>query len=321
MVASSRANQKADLEKIAAQLASVKLLVIPGSDRHLLRANVKFATLTFDAGAYKVSVGLRQAALRLDHPSYELDCAYQATLPKEIWSESWKNSRGTKMGGRIRSKLGAKFLNFFSASVEGSAEKNVSEGAEQKANAPYRIVSASPSGWQIGTELGDPRDPEGTLPVGLEHCLNGVYLSGRSGEHGEGLKEKNGAFALCELIPKPGGNDPKIVATLVGMTDSLQVEVRLPSPTGSPLRPQNQKIEREEKLRKAFIEICLQRAEGAAKDGARTEAMLSGEFYLSHHEIHGPIKPVPALHPTNRRDAKNENTVSKARSDAKHREP
>lgn len=314
--------QKADLTKIAAQLASVRLLIVPGSERHTVRANVRFTTLSFDAGAYKVSVGLKQASLRLDHPSYEVENSYQATLPKELWSERWKNARRTKLGGKLHLRLRAKFLNYFTASAEGNAEKDVSESAEQNANTPYRIISASPSGWQIGTELGDPRDPEGTLPAGLEHCLIGVYFSGRSGEHGEGFKEKDGTFALCELRPKPGGNDPKIVATLAGSSGSVQVVVTPSESLESSLRARSEKVEREEALRKAFVDICLQRAEAASKDGARTELMLSGEIYLSHHEVHGPTLPSrpPDLNFKNRLGVQNATSGSERVADVKARE-
>jgi hypothetical protein len=281
---------KIDLEKIAAQLASVRILAVAGEERLVLRATVKFTTKSFDAGQYRVSVGVKQSILNIDHPSYEIDRAYQATLPKETWSESWKESRSSHISGEAKVHLGAKLLNIISFSGGGQVGKDQRETAELRANAPYRIVAATPTGWQIGTELGDPRDPGGTLPNGLEHCLNGEYLTGRNGEHGEGL-EKDGSFALCELRPVSGGNDPSIVATLVAASGSVQIAVnRLDSTTVEipTLQIQKEKFEREEALRKAFIDICLQRAEIAHKSGARTEAMLSGELYLSHHEVHGP---------------------------------
>jgi hypothetical protein len=314
MVSSPKKHQKVDLEKIAVQLASIHILIVPGPQR-FIRATAKFATRSFDAGTYRVSVGLKQAILHLDLPSYDIENAYQATLPMETWSESWKNLDSSRVGGGIKAKIGAKIAGLFSASAEGHAEKNKAETAEQKASAPYRIVSTTPTGWQIGTELGDPRDPRGTLPKGLDHCLNGEYLSGKSGEHGEGFKEKSGAFALCELRPKPGGNDTRVVATLFGASGSLQIEITPSNPVGT---FQNEKTEREAALRKAFVEICLQRAEAAAKDGIRTDEMLSGEFYLNHHEIRGPIAPVQVSEskakPANRLE------VEKARTDGKRHE-
>jgi hypothetical protein len=296
VVVSSKKHQKVDLEKIATQLASVYILIVAGSERHIVRATVKFATRTFDAGTYRMSVGLKQAILNLDAPSYEIENAYQATLPKETWSENWKNSASSSVGGGFKAKIGAKIAGLASLFAEGHTEKHKMESAEQRASAPYRIISATPTGWQIGTELGDPRDPKGTLPNGLDHCLNGEYLSGKSGEHGEGFKEKAG-YALCELAPRHGGNDPRIVATLFGVSGSLQVEVTSSNPVGTSLQPRSEKIEREEALRKAFVEICLQRAEVASKVGARTETMLSGEFYLNHREVRGPTMPEHAADP------------------------
>ena len=324
MVVAPKKHQKVDLEKIANQLASIHILIVPGTERHFIRANAKFSTRSFDAGAYRVSIGLKQALLHLHIPSYDIDNAYQATLPKETWTESWKNLDSSRVGGGLQAKLGAKIAGVFSFFAEGTAKKERRESAEQKASAPYRIVSATPAGWQIGTELGDPRAPRGTLPSGLDNCLNGEYLSGRSGEHGEGFKEKDGSFALCELRPKPGGNDPRVVATLFGVSGSLQVEITPADIAGTSLHSQNEKKEREAALRKAFVEICLHRAEVAAKDGIRTETMLSGEFYLNHHEIRGPIASTepskPKTEPPNQPTIRNDATLSKARAHAKRRE-
>jgi hypothetical protein len=320
MVSSPKKHQKVDLEKIAAQLASIHILIVPGPENHSIRATAKFATRSFEAGAYRVSVGLKQAILQLDLPSYDIENAYQATLPKETWSESWKNLDSSRVGGGIKARIGASIAGLFQVSAEGHAEKNKTESAEQKASAPYRIVSTTPMGWQIGTELGDPRDPRGTLPKGLDHCLNGEYLSGKSGEHGEGFKEKNGAFALCELRAKPGGNDPRVVATLFGVSGSLQIEITSISVNTSP-QARSEKIDRETALRKAFVEICLQRAEAAAKDGIRTDAMLSGEFYLNHHEVRAPMTPTQASEPKAKLANHDiQDTVSKVRADAKRRE-
>lgn len=296
MVAAPKKHQRIDLEKIAAQLVKVHITPVAGEDHHVLRATATFTTRTFTAGAYKVSIGLRQALLHLAHPGYEIDHAYQATLAKETWSENWKSSNTSHMGGQVEAKFGAKILQAFGISATGQAGKSRNESAEFKASAPYPIVTSSPNGWRIGTELGDPRDPQGTLPDGLEHCLNGEYLSGRNGEYGDGFKEKNGRIALCELIVKMGSNDPHITATLFGSTDALKIAISAADPSAAPtnLTSQSEQRDNEDALRKAFIEICIQRAKDASKDGARTEAMVSGDFYLSHHEVHGPKIPSTA---------------------------
>ena len=81
------------------------------------------------------------------------------------------------------------------------------------------------------------------------------------------------------------------VATLFGVSGSLRVAIALSDPGNSQnsiLQDEHDKKEREEALRKSFVEICVQRAEVARKHGAQTEAAISGEFYLSHHEIHAP---------------------------------
>jgi hypothetical protein len=291
MVTSPKKSERVDLEKVASQLAKIEILPITADDHLTLRATAKFTTKSFSAGEYRVSIGLKQAALRLDHPSFEMENAYQATLPKETWSQSWKNRTTSHIGGSVKASIGA-ILGVFNLSAKAQVESDRHGSAEQKSSTSYRIVSVTPTGWQIGTELGDPRVPDGTLPEGLEHCLSGDYLSGRLGEQGDGHKERNGSYALCVLRPKQGGNDPKIVATLYCVTGSLQVVVShsgVRNASESILKMQGESRAREEELRNAFVHICLRRAEVAHSEGAQTEAMLSGELYLSHQERHAPI--------------------------------
>jgi hypothetical protein len=265
-----------------------------GEEQIFIKAVAKFTTKSFVAGKYNVSVGIRQALLRLDHPSFELEDAYQATLSKETWSQSSKSQTTSHVAGSVTARIGATLSGFLGFKAEGQAGKDNRESEEQKASAPYRIVSATPTGWQIGSELGDPRNADVTLPDGLEHCLKGEYLTGRNEEKGDGFKEKTGDYALCVLRPKSGGNDPSIVATLSSLSGSLRIAISsndVGSDPRSSLSSRSQNRAHEEQLRQAFVEICLQRAKEASKDGARTEAMLSGEFYLSHYEIHAPKLP------------------------------
>lgn len=292
MVAATKKKKKSyDVEKVASQLAKVNLIPLAGDGIITIRARATFTTRSFDAGKYRVSVGLTHALLQLDHPSFEVDNAYQATLDKKTWSESWIKEKASKNKGGV--KIGAKVKEFFGVlgiSGAGQIERKSEESAEQKSNVPYRIVSATPTGWQIGTDLGDPRSPQGTVPEGLEHCLNGEYLSGRNEEDGDGTKDKTGEFALCVLKPKEGGNDPRITATLVGASGSLKVVVA-PAVTTTPqsaLQSHKEEKQEEEKLRKAIVEICVKRARIAQEDGLEIDAMLTGEFYLHHQEKHAP---------------------------------
>jgi hypothetical protein len=275
-----------DLEKVAAQLAKVRILPLAEGDHIALTGVATFHTPSFEAGEYKVSIGLTHALLQLEHPSFERQNAYQATLAKETWSESWKSNRATKLAGEASIGVGAKIGNFLRFGAGAEASKAHQESSEQKAAPPYRIVSITPSGWQIGTELGDPRTPAGARSEGLEGCLSGEYVSGRNEERGDGHKIKDGNIALCVLRPNVGGNDPRITATLVGVADSLKIAITpLSIVDANPLRKQSETRSHEEQLRRAFIDICLHRA---SAEQARTESMLSGEYYLGRHEVHAP---------------------------------
>jgi light-regulated signal transduction histidine kinase (bacteriophytochrome) len=110
---------------------------------------------------------------------------------------------------------------------------------------------------------------------------------------------------------------------LFGVSGSLQIEFTLADMASASLQSPNEKKEQEIALRKAFIEICLNRAEVAAKDGIRTEAMVSGDFYLNHHEIRDPLKPAqtlePKVGPTSQQGI-HDTTKSEPRANAKRRE-
>ena len=285
-----------DLEKVASQLAKVRLLARAGKDGLTITATATFSSKSFEAGDYRVSVGIKQALLQLEHPSFEMGNAYQATLSDETWSQSWKKLKESQAEGKVEVTWGAKLRDLVGFGVGGKLSKNSQVTAVQESNAPYSLVITVPMGWQIGTELGDPRVAEGMVPEGLEYCLQGEYLSGRQDEKSDGLKDDTGKFVLCSLTPSRG-NDPRIVGTLFGAAGSLVIKVH-------PLRHEASKqglgkvvesSEREETLRKAFVAICINRAEQAEKEGARTDAMLSGELYLNSHEIHAPQVPGKVL--------------------------
>jgi hypothetical protein len=300
MAAVSKKTLKNDLEKIATQMASIKVLPVAEDDHISVRVTTaSFAPRKFSAGKYQVAVGINQALLRLDHPGFERESAYQASLDKKAWSESWNKRISSNMGGGVKANFGKKPFDLIGVSIKGQLEKSKQHGVQQKGSNTYPLITATPIGWQIGTEDGDPRAPDGVLPDGLEHCLSGEYFSARRDEQGEGHTGKNGVLALCVLRPKGGGNDPNITATLFGVSGSLRVAVtltdRIPALQQSPLKSISETGAQEDSLRKAFIKICVRRAEQAYAEGLPTDAILSGEFYLNADHKHAPkLSPAAA---------------------------
>lgn len=293
MAPAPKKTAKDDLEKIATQLAAIKILPVAEDDHISVRVTAAtFATKTFTARKYQVAVGIDQALLRLDHPGFERERPYQSTLDKNVWSQSSTNRTFSKTGGVVKATIGKTFSRLLGASIGGHFERNKQKSVQQNTAAPYPLITAMPTGWRIGTELGDPRAPEGTLPDGLEHCLSGEYFSGRRDELGEGHKGKNRALALCVLRPKVGGNDPTVTATLFGASGSLRVAVTLiePIPTAqhSSLQLPAESRSQEDQLREAFIKICLRRVEEAYVEGLPRDAIVSREFYLSTDHKHAP---------------------------------
>ena len=172
----SKAHQ--NLQKVAAQIATIKIVPVAMDEKVAVRATATFATRLFTMGEYQVGIGIQQALLYLDHPSFDRSSAYQATLPKDTWSENWSEHSKSEASGYLSGGLKTKIGGVFHIGAHGQTGKEKQEAAEQKSTVNFKIISATPTGWSIGTERGDPRSPQGTLPAGLEHCLNGEYLTG-----------------------------------------------------------------------------------------------------------------------------------------------
>ena len=170
MATSPKSKAHSNLQKVAAQIATIKILPVAMDEKVIVRATATFATRSFTMGEYQVGIGIQQALLHLDHPSFDRSSAYQATLPKDTWSENSTEQSKSEASGHFAGGLKAKFGGLFHLGAQGALGKERQEAAEQKSTLNFQIVSATPSGWRIGTERGDPRSPRGTLPIGLEHC-------------------------------------------------------------------------------------------------------------------------------------------------------
>lgn len=285
-----KSKERKDLENVVSRLAKVKLLARAIENHVALSALATFGTATFESGEYNVSVGITQAILRIDHPSYDRSEEYSAVLAKEFWTEKSKISE--KSSKNISGEVGvaAKFFNAFKFTGKASAEKDNQKNTENSANLSFPLVTQDPVGWRIGSELGDPRDPAGTLPQGLEHCLSGGYFDGKNGEIGSGYEYEKGKFALCRLTRQQGGNDPAITATLTGLSGALRINFRRKIPRLENVAKDLVQIaERQDAMRRVFIGICVERA---AK--SEQEDLLTGEFQIASHKIHAPklIEPV-----------------------------
>lgn len=296
-------SERKDLEKIASRLGSIHLIVIPGDQELLVRATAKFDPARFQSGEYEVAIGLNEAHLVLDHPSFDSSDFYEATLDKSIWSENFKSEKDSLKSGGVEGKAKFSLPSWLTFSGGGKFEAKKQETTEQKASARYPIISATPRGWRIGTELGDPRDPQGVLPDGLEHCLVGAYLSGQRGEMAYNQKNNSDPPILCRLTPKAGGNDPYIVATIYGACGALRIRIsRRNENVDQGCMSGREDSTREEKLRESFVKICIERAAKTFEDGLRPQDHTTGEFYLNRHEIMAPkLSPSSTREPPSKR--------------------
>ena len=291
MAGASKKTGKADLDRIAEQLAKVRILPVAEGDHIFIRAWASFTTRSFEAGKYRVSIGFKQALLTLDHPSFEREDSYRATLPKDIVAQGWasQQTNNANIGGGLN--LGMRVFDFIGFRVDAAGSKKNQDSVKVQANAPYPIVSIAPFGWRIGTERGDPRTMHGNVPPGLEFCLNNEYLRSHGHEKGEGPRDKNKELALCKLTPKSGGsNDPKIVAALFGESGSLTLRLeQLEGGDGlGNLTEQNEKAKQERELREAFVQICVRRAEQVQAEGVSMDTSVSGDLFLAKDQKHAP---------------------------------
>jgi hypothetical protein len=312
-----RPAQRANLDKIATQLGEVKLLPVARDDHLELRATARFAVRKFEEGDYIVHVGLREALLRLEHPSFESGEPYEESLNAQSFEESSHKETKTSASGEIEASLGWRLIAKFRGAGKANAARNVRQ--ETKSLAHYKIIAAEAGDtWRIGSELGDPRHTS-TGPQAVAACLEGAYLDRPlSAELGKGSHPstkprteehpsarlggeemiKSAPVILCRLRPKPEGpdksNDQRIVGKLTGAPRSLFVGLERFGPAAPVTRAHDS--DREKELRKALIDICLQRE---ALDDLTTDRKLTGEFLLHRHETMAPkIGSLPGKRPT-----------------------
>ena len=235
-------------------------------------------------------MGLTQAGLRLKHPGYDRSRSYSATVAKEFLAQSEKSEVKKAVDGEVSLGIGAKLAQILSFRAIASAKASKLKSATQDSKAPYSLISATPFGWQIGSELGDPRPPTGDLPADLENCLNGEYFSGRAGEDGDGFKDdsKEKTFHSCRLETVPGGNDPNVTAVLFGIAGALKIAVTRKPGSVTPDAHRRDQAEADE-MKATFIRLCLDKA---AQQDAKDD-LLRGEFFL-HRLERGTPKLSPA---------------------------
>ena len=280
----------ADLDKVAAQLAEIKITPVAVEDHIELRATAKFAIKNFDAGEYEVYVGLTEALLRLEHPAFDATDEYEAKIEKERFSESLKKNAASDGSAEGEVSFGWKFLSAFGLKGKATGSKKFARTSEEHAVAEYAIIVAQPGQtWRIGSELGDPRQASGAKPDAVANCLDRKYLSGSDGEIASNRRGPHPTPFLCRLDAKTENpalaNDQRITASLYRAPGSLRVAIRRRDAM-IPAKDKSKDTEVEQKLREALIQVCLERA--TKTRGTGRENQLSGEFPLHHCETLAP---------------------------------
>ena len=287
--ATQKKAEKREFEIVAKNLGAVKLLPIQRDSKIYLTAEVKFGTIVTPSEKHKVGFGFREALLRVECPSYDIDDAYSATLPQADAVEVREDKHGYETAVHGGAQANIRVWNFISFGGGLGGKKHKANAVRNVAHAPYPLIAAVPRGWKIGSQLGDPRVPEDVGGSGLKHCLQGAYFSRHRAEGGLGDEIAGMGKALCSLRPKHGGNDPAVTATLYGQMTTLQVSVTFEPGSTQPAE-QNETSER---LKQAFVEILVERTRAMAGD---EEGQLKGEVFLDRHAVHinrGPQPPSP----------------------------
>lgn len=269
-----------NLAKVAGQIGACSLLPVAKDGHIILRITANFAVKSFVTKDFYVSIGLTQATLRLTHPGFDASQAYQAHIDSDFWAESWAEKKAVH--GELSGELGVKtkIAPWLTLGFKAGGGRKQSNEESIKGKRQYQIVKPVPGGWEIGSELGEPRTASGAVKSGMENCLQGGYMSGRNNESGEGLREDGarGEFVACRLDPREDADDPTISLELVGSAGALKIVIdrkNLDSSVGHFLKS-TEDDDKLAKLKQAFIKICYDKAIRDKSGGDN----LAGEFFL-----------------------------------------
>jgi hypothetical protein len=238
-------------------------------------------------GQYEVVVGFTEAHVTMDHPGYEANSHYTATIAPEIWSASVRDKASMDAVGSVEVEAGGGLFGWFRASSKGNASASKARTTEVTADTPYPLIQPTTDGWVIGGVHGDPRYNKNNVgeKAGL---LQGSYFKGETGEISSSEKTHAGRPKNAKLQYRHGANSLKIAATLTAPKRALQVRIKRRHSATIPFEEAEER--HAEKLREKLVELCVARElemARASEEGLQLSQTSGDQVFLDRCEKMG----------------------------------
>lgn len=277
--------ERNDFQRLATRLGSCRVDLRAAGDHIAVTVRATLSPQSFESGDYLVHVGFRRCELRFEHEGYDIAAKYSAVVGDEFWKSKTKATSEAKSGLEGEAGGSFKFWSFLNIGGKWSARKHHSGSDTQEGKSVLPLIEATPEGWSLGGEAGDPRVAAQAADKAMSGCLRGEYFSGRDGEQPDVTLKKDAP--TCVLRPRADrGNAYQIKATLYGAAGGLVVAIARKDGGASP-ETREKDDERIETYKQTLIRICLDKASEEAR-----AAKLSGEIVL-----HEQTRAAPKLSP------------------------
>lgn len=278
-------NEKTDLNRLASRLGVCRVDLRATGDHVSVTVRASLAPQTFESGDYIVQVGFRQCGLRLEHEGFDIEAKYSAVVGDDFWKSKTKATSEAKSGLEGESGGSFKLLSFLNIRGKWSARRRHSDSDTQEGKSLLPLIEATPDGWSLGGDAGDPRVAAQATEKTMSGCLRGEYFSGRDGEQPDVPSKKDAP--TCILRPRADrGNAYQIKATLYGAAGGLVIAIARKAGGASP-EVRTKDDDRIEFYKQNLIRICLDKATPDTRAAA-----LSGEVVL-HEETRAAPKVSP----------------------------
>lgn len=278
-------SEKTDLNRLASRLGSCRVDLRATGDHISVTVRASLSPQSFESGDYVVQVGFRRCGLRLEHDGFDIEKKYSAVVGENFWKSKTEAKSESRSGLEGAAGFSAKAMYFLQVSGKWLRSRLQTDSMTQEGKSVLPLIEATPEGWSLGGEAGDPRVAAQAAEKAMSGCLRGEYFSGRDGEQPDVSSKKDAP--TCILRPRADrGNAYQVKATLYGAAGGLVIAVARKAGGVLPETLKNDD-DRVETYKQTLIRICLDKASAEAR-----AASLSGEIVL-HEETRAAPKVSP----------------------------
>lgn len=275
-----------DLKEHHGKLGKIAILPNFLVDEPYLAVEVVMEPRVFSSGKdreYEVVVGFSEAHVVMNHPGYEANAHYAATVAPDIWKASVNNKTSLDASGTAEVSTGFSLFGFLTGNAGAKAAAQKARVAEVNEAVPYPLIQPTIDGWAIGGIHGDPRYGKNNVgeKAGL---LQGSYFKGDIGEDSAAEKTPAGRPKSAKLQYRDGANSLKITATLSAPKSALQVRVRRLE--GNAITAVELAQDHADQLKEALIKLCVAREleMTAASGGGLATPLGNDQVFLDRND-------------------------------------